>query len=243
MQLSLKIAFVIMSTFLLLGNQHMYAQAQIGNGKPAPGGDVIDATSGANTANSDPYGNFEVGLPGNTDFKKDQPVSGALYSGTPIRDLINTAVTFALAILVIIGVITIVIGGYMYMTAAGNASQVQSAKEMIMSALLGIFIAFISVVLLNTINPFLGKNAVEPSLGPVGSGAPGGGTSSSGSDTAAEIADLQSQEQAITNEISALESQIPPGGTASAQLQEQINQDEARLQDLIDRVRALEKNP
>ena len=180
MSLPLKIAFVIMSTFLLLGNQHMYAQAQIGNGKPAPGGDVIDNTSSSSTSaqacpSGSTYGCLEVGLPGNSDFSAGSKVDAIAYGGTPIRDLVNLVVKFALAILVIIGVITIVIGGYMYMTAAGNASQVQTAKEWIMSALLGIFIAFISVVLLNTINPFLGKNAVEPSLGPVGSGAPGGG--------------------------------------------------------------------
>ena len=205
-------------------------------------------TSAPCPSSASALGCFEVGLPGSKTFAADQPVGAFLDTKTPLKNLVNLIVTFALAILVIIGVITIVIGGYMYMTAAGNASQVQTAKEWIMSALLGIFIAFISVVLLNTINPFLGKNAVEPSLGPVGSGAPGGGTSSNGSggsgtDTAAEIADLQSQEQAITNDISTLESQIPPGGTASAELQDQINKDEARLQDLIDRVRALEKNP
>ncbi|MCE9643231.1 MAG: hypothetical protein K8Q97_02770 [Candidatus Andersenbacteria bacterium] len=146
-----------MSTFFLLGNQHMYAQAQIGNGKPAPGGDVIDTGSSSTSAQACPsgstYGCLEVGLPGNSDFSAGSKVDAIAYAGTPIRDLVNLVVKFALAILVIIGVIT----------------------EWIMSALLGIFIAFISVVLLNTINPFLGKNAVEPSLGPVGSGAPGGG--------------------------------------------------------------------
>ncbi len=208
-----------------------------------PGYSLHAQTSAPCPSSASALGCFEVGLPGSKTFTANQPVGAFLDTKTPLKNLVNLVVTFALAILVIIGVITIVIGGYMYMTAAGNASQVQSAKEMIMSALLGIFIAFISVVLLNTINPFLGKNAVEPSLGPVGSGAPGGGTSSSGSDAAAEIADLQSQEQAITEDISSLESQIPPGGTASAELQDQINKDEARLQDLIDRVRALEKNP
>ena len=131
-------------------------------------------SSDTSSGQSDTFGNFEVGLPGGSAFRKgqsiDQFIQGA--SNAPIKTLVNYMVTFAIGILVIIGVITIVIGGYLYMTAAGNASQVSSAKEMITSALIGIFIAFISVVILNTINPYLGSKAVEPTI-PSPSGSPG----------------------------------------------------------------------
>ena len=140
------------------------------NPKPAPVQPPQEEPSCAPDAT---FGCFEVGLPGSSTFKAGQEISSFTYeSSSPIKDLINLFVTFATAILVIIGVITIVIGGYLYMTAAGNASQVASAKEMITAALIGIFIAFVSVVILNTVNPFLGSKAVEPSLGPVESSAP-----------------------------------------------------------------------
>jgi TM2 domain-containing membrane protein YozV len=114
---------------------------------------------------SSQFGCFEVGLPGSKKFAAGQNIAAFTDSPAPIRDLVNLFVTFITGILVIVGVITIVIGGYMYMTAGGNASQVSSAKEMITAALIGIFIAFISVVILNTVNPFLGRSAVEPKLG------------------------------------------------------------------------------
>ncbi len=124
--------------------------------------------------NSSTFGNFEVGLPGNGPFAAgksiDSFISGA--QSKPILTLVNLTVTFLTAILVIVGVITIVLGGYLYMTAAGNGSQVEKAKEMIKASLIGILIAFISVVLLNTINPALGPKAGEPTL-PSPSGSPG----------------------------------------------------------------------
>jgi TM2 domain-containing membrane protein YozV len=211
---------------------------------------------------SSQFGCFEVGLPGSKKFAAGQNIAAFTDSPAPIRDLVNLFVTFITGILVIVGVITIVIGGYMYMTAGGNASQVSSAKEMITAALIGIFIAFISVVILNTVNPFLGRSAVEPKLGsPQPSSAilndtsSGGNNNSSSStnssaagnttnsntttNTASQITDLQAQEQPIQNEINQLNSIQTRNAAQQAQLQE----DEARLQDLIDRVRILENQP
>jgi len=138
---------------LCLGNS---ALAQVDNFPPDDPG------------SSSSFGKFEVGLPGDGPFSKNQSIDDFITStqNAPIKTLVNLFVTFATVMLVIIGTITIVIGGYMYMTAGGNASQVTSAKDMIRAALIGIFIAFISVALLNTINPYLGSDAVEPSLAP-----------------------------------------------------------------------------
>lgn len=216
MSLFSKIFVIIVSVFLLYGNQDAFAQ--IGNGQPAPGGNVIDNGAGASGGT---FGNFEVGLPGGSNFRKgqsiDQFIQGA--SNAPIKTLVNYLVTFAIGILVIIGVITIVIGGYLYMTAAGNASQVGSAKEMITSALIGIFIAFVSVVILNTINPYLGSKAVEPTI-PSPSGSPGAiidqsnssntsgntttntsNTTNSGQTTAQQLQTLQTQQTNLDTQI------------------------------------------
>lgn len=108
---------------------------------------------------ADTFGNFEVGLPGATG-SIDSFVSG----GKPITSFVGLAVNAVIAVLVIIGVICIVIGGYVYMTAHGDASQVKLGKEMITAALAGIFLALISVIILNTINSYLGTDAVEPTI-------------------------------------------------------------------------------
>ena len=111
------------------------------------------------------FGNLEVGLPG---IPAGKSIDELVKPGSkPILTFINQAVTAVIAILVIIGLISITIGGYLYMTAAGNGGQVKTAKEWILAALVGIFLALASVIILTTINNYLGKDAQEPTLGPV----------------------------------------------------------------------------
>lgn len=136
--------------------------------------------------NAGTYGCFEVGLPGIT----DKSIDNFIKDDKPIIKFINLAVRVVIAILVIIGVISIVIGGYMYMTAGGDGGRVKMAKEMIVAALVGILLSLISVVILNTINKYLGSEAVEPELGNTGAGA--GGTPGSGANlTPAEEQQIQ----------------------------------------------------
>lgn len=106
------------------------------------------------------FGCFEVGLPGITEQTIDSFLDH--NSNRPILAFIDFAVKAVIAILVIIGVISIVVGGYLYMTAAGNAKQIGTAKEMILAALVGIFLSLVSVVILNTVNTFLGSSAKDP---------------------------------------------------------------------------------
>ncbi len=111
------------------------------------------------------FGNLEVGLPG---IPAGESIDTLVKPGSkPILTFINQAVDAAIAILVIIGLISITIGGYLYMTAAGNGERVKTAKEWILAALVGIFLALVSVIILTTINNYLGKDAQEPQLGPV----------------------------------------------------------------------------
>jgi len=49
----------------------------------------------------------------------------------------------------------IMIGGYMYLTAAGNTSSAGKAKEVITDAFIGLFLALVSYLLLYIINPNL----------------------------------------------------------------------------------------
>ena len=87
------------------------------------------------------YGCFEVGLPG----IETNSIDNFLDDPKPILKFTNLAVQVVIAIAVIIGVISIVIGGYMYMTAGGDGGRVKMAKEMIVAALVGILLSLISV--------------------------------------------------------------------------------------------------
>ncbi len=123
------------------------------------------------------FGCFEVGLPGSSELTAGKSIDSFVggKDTKPILKFIGVAVNVVIAALVIIGVISVVIGGYMYMTAGGNGDQVKSAKSWIQSALVGIFLSLISVVVLNTINKYLGSEAAEPELGETGTGTSGAG--------------------------------------------------------------------
>lgn len=129
------------------------------------------------------FGCFEVGLPGSSKLAAGKSIDGFVggKDTEPILEFIGVAVNVVIAALVIIGVISIVIGGYMYMTAGGDGGRVKMAKEMIVAALVGIFLSLISVVILNTINKYLGTSAQEPVLGKTGTGSSRTGTDTGGS--------------------------------------------------------------
>lgn len=77
--------------------------------------------------------------------------------------LLSTAAILAFAM--------IVIGGFMWIGAAGNPGTIDKAKDMIKSAFLGLILAFASWLILNTINPAL-----------VAGNLPGGGGGGDGDD-------------------------------------------------------------
>lgn len=63
--------------------------------------------------------------------------------------------TFGLSIAGILAVGMIVAGGFIYMTAAGNASKIDRAKDFISGALLGLLLLLASWLILQTIDPNL----------------------------------------------------------------------------------------
>jgi len=71
---------------------------------------------------------------------------------------VGTIATIITAIIIISGLIIVIIGGYVYMTAGGNAQQVSTAKGLIVGALGGIALALLSYLILKSISPqFVGK--------------------------------------------------------------------------------------
>lgn len=68
----------------------------------------------------------------------------------------------------IAALLMITIGGFMYLTSAGNTSKMDTAKGVIKDALIGLIIAFAAYLILYVINPDLVK--VQISFSPIGSG-------------------------------------------------------------------------
>jgi len=122
------------------------------------------------------FGSLEVSLPGFgkdkticdlvNEFSKDKDGKSVGEEGA-LRAYASIIANLFIVGIVGIGLIMIVIGGYMYMTAGGDASQVTSAKTVVISALLGIMLALSTFVILRTINPeILGPDAAVKSTTP-----------------------------------------------------------------------------
>lgn len=94
------------------------------------------------------FGEFEAGLPGFEDACIDNIVQG----GTPFLSLIGFLAPWLVVLVVGTALIVIVAAGYKYMIAGGDGGKVEDAKKMIGAALLGIFLALGSYMLLNTIS-------------------------------------------------------------------------------------------
>jgi hypothetical protein len=73
---------------------------------------------------------------------------------------------FAIWTVAIAAMLMVTIGGFMYMTAAGNNSRMDTAKRVIFDALFGLIVVLFSWVFLYVINPDLVK--VDLTLAPIG---------------------------------------------------------------------------
>ncbi|MEA3449905.1 MAG: pilin [Patescibacteria group bacterium] len=72
-----------------------------------------------------------------------------------IGNLINAIYTYALGIVGILATVVMMYGGVLYITAAGNASKMDNAKQWIFSSLTGLILALSSYTLLYMVNPNL----------------------------------------------------------------------------------------
>jgi hypothetical protein len=67
--------------------------------------------------------------------------------------LINQIYIWSLGVAGLLALLMMILGGYTYMTAAGNAQQAAKGKDYILSSLIGIALLLCSYLLLKTINP------------------------------------------------------------------------------------------
>ncbi len=78
-------------------------------------------------------------------------VSTATGGQTSFRQLALTIVNFFLSFLGLIAVIMIIYGGFLYVSAAGNQEKIESAKKIIMYAIIGIIVILLSFAIVNTV--------------------------------------------------------------------------------------------
>jgi len=101
----------------------------------------------------------------------------ASTNGSDLPAYIIAIYKLGLAVVTLSAVLMISIGGFLYLTSAGNTSSMGTAKGIIFDAVIGLVIALSSWVLLNVINPDLTTITLTPiETGVTAVGAPGAGT-------------------------------------------------------------------
>jgi len=91
---------------------------------------------------------------------------GQLPVGQELPSYINYLFIFGLGAIAILALGQMMVGGLTYILAAGNVAKVETAKDTIKQALLGLGLLLVSYLLLRTINPDL-VNLRNPTLTPL----------------------------------------------------------------------------
>ena len=91
----------------------------------------------------------EIVIPG-TPVAPGEAAAGTLVD---LAQYIGIAYNFLIGIIGMVAAVMIVIGGFQYLTSAGDSGKIGAAKTRIINALIGVVLALGAYTLLNTINP------------------------------------------------------------------------------------------
>lgn len=94
-------------------------------------------------------------------YQQLENIPGADAKSTNFLDYVHSIYRLSLWIVGISAMFMISVGGFMYLTSAGNTSSAASAKGVIKDALIGLLLGLSAWLLLNTINPDLTKLDVQ----------------------------------------------------------------------------------
>lgn len=107
----------------------------------------------------------------------------ASTDGSDLPKYVKAIYNIALIVVVLSAVLMLSIGGFLYLTSAGNTSAMGTAKGVIFDALIGLVIALAAWLILNVINPDLVSvtlNGLSPVSVPAGTVTPTGPTPPAG---------------------------------------------------------------
>ena len=78
-------------------------------------------------------------------------ISGATGGETSFKALAQTILNYALSFLGFVATIMVIYGGVLYVTSAGNDTEVEKAKKILLYAVVGIVLILLSFALVNTV--------------------------------------------------------------------------------------------
>ncbi len=112
---------------------------------------------------------------GSSTYSNQELIPGAGKTGDVV-EYIKQIIRFGFAAIGILALFMLSVGAYQYLMAAANLAKIESAKETVSSALLGLVLGLTAFLILRTINPQLvSLQLSSPGGAGGGAGTPGGG--------------------------------------------------------------------
>ena len=104
------------------------------------------------------------------DYKLLEKIPGTEGTGSDLPGYVSALYKMALIVVTLSAVLMLSVGGFMYLTSAGNTAAMGSAKTIIFDSLIGLVIALSAWLILYVINPDLVKVSLSnlPQVTPVG---------------------------------------------------------------------------
>jgi len=96
-----------------------------------------------------------VNAEANLGYELEVPLPPGVTTVTGLPQYIGVVYNFSIGLLAILALLMVVMGGFSWITAAGNETKITAAKTTLVQAIIGLVIGLGSFVLLNTINPNL----------------------------------------------------------------------------------------
>lgn len=82
--------------------------------------------------------------------------AGAAAGALTLSQIARNVLNFLLSIVGILGIIMLVIGGIMYLTAAGNEERIETGKEIVKYAIIGILVSLAALTIVSQMAAFFG---------------------------------------------------------------------------------------
>ena len=94
----------------------------------------------------------------NRNFACD-PTTGMNCQNTSVNGLIRTVINWLLAIAFGLAVLFLIIGGFWYITSAGNEETAEKGKSTAINAIIGIIVIILSYVIINVVSGMVSNSS------------------------------------------------------------------------------------
>lgn len=100
-------------------------------------------------------GNVQGGL---NEIKNQFPSQSEIAQSQTVGDLILSVIRILIGLLMAVTVLFIILGGYQFVTSAGNEEQAKRGRRTLTYAIIGLVVVILSYVIVNTVSGAIDSN-------------------------------------------------------------------------------------